>query len=149
MKKIVVLIFCLGLLPLFGCTKNDMKNGAEIIEELKSNGVSIDTAEDNSSSILIIPGGSRFHTLYDDSTDYYTIFTTNDANTGVYGIESEIYASDNCQFHLQTNESINGTSCSNEDIDNAKETKRFVGELLDEYNLTINDFEAIYKEMIK
>lgn len=149
MKKIVVLIFCLGLLPLFGCTKNDMKNGAKIIEELKSNGVSFDTAEDNSSSILIIPGGARFHTLYDDSTDYYTIFTINDANIGVYGVESEIYASDNCQFNLQTNESINGTSCSNEDIDNAKETKSFVGELMDEYNLTINDFETIYKEMIE
>lgn len=149
MKKIVVLIFCLGLLPLFGCTKNDIKNGEEIIEKLKSNGVTVDTAEDNSSSILIIPGGARFHTLYDDSTDYYTIFTTNDSSTGVYGIEQEIYASDNCQFNLQTNESIDGTSCSNEDIDNAKETKRHVEEIMDEYNLTINDFEAIYKEVIE
>lgn len=149
MKKIIVLIFCLGLLSLFGCTKNGMKSGTEIIEELKSNGVSVDTAEDNSSSILIIPEGARFHTLYSEGTDYYTIFTTNDANIGVYGVESEIYASDNCQFNLQTNESINGTSCSNEDIDNAKETKRFVGELMGEYNLTINDFETIYKEMIE
>ena len=69
MKKIVVLIFCLGLLPLFGCTKSDMKNGAVIIKELKSNGISVDTAVDNSSSILSVPGGGRFHTFVDNA-DY-------------------------------------------------------------------------------